>query len=120
MTALTRIIKQRFEPQLESIKVKVSGIWVPLPLSKMLYVESSGHNVIFHMQDGSEFRMLASLREYFPSLNVNKNFLCCHKSYVVNLDYVTEMAVSEFILTNGEHVSISRQFRQISKSYYIN
>lgn len=118
--AASRVLKHRLDHVYHEIKVRINGIWVRIALDRVLYVESSGHNIIFHMEDGNNVKIIATLRDYVPVLNVSKNFLRCHKSYVVNLDYVGKIGQSAFVLHNGEQINISRQYRQASKSYYVN
>lgn len=101
------------------IKIKVEGLWKPVPPSGILYVESMGHNLTFHMVSGKDIRFVATFKEYHPLLGTFPQFLRCHQSYIVNLDYVAEMKSDLFRLGGGEEINISRQYRRECKQAYI-
>lgn len=119
-SAVSRILKNRMDQKNCAVKARINGIWVRIPLDKVMFVESSGHNVIFRMEDGTQVKVISTLRDYFPVLNISKNFLRCHKSYVINLDYVEKIGQVSFTMKDGEQINISRQYKQACKSYYIN
>lgn len=104
---------------MREIKIKVEGLWKPVPPASILYVESMGHNLTFHMVSGKDIRFVATFKEYHPLLGTFPQFLRCHQSYIVNLDYVVEMKSDLFRLGDGEEINISRQYRRECKQTYI-
>lgn len=102
------------------IKVKFNGLWKAMMPEKVMYVESVGHSLIFHMVSGDNIKFVASFKEYHPTLNAYENFFRCHQSYIINLDYVLEMKNDMFYLANDEKINISRQYRKESKQYFTN
>ena len=101
------------------IKVKIDGLWKTVVPASILYVESMGHNLIFHMVSGRNVKFVSTFKEYYPILNMFPRFLRCHQSYILNLDYVTDMKSDVFLMGNGEEINISRQYRKDCKQYYI-
>jgi len=101
------------------IKIKVDGLWKAVPAKSVLYVESMGHNLSFHMVSGQAVKFVATFKEYYPILNTFPEFLRCHQSYIINLNYVVDMKSDVFFLGNGEEINISRQYRKESRQCYI-
>ncbi len=104
---------------LREIKIRIDGLWRAVPPSSILYVESMGHNLTFHMVDGRKVRFVATFKEYYPVLNTFPRFLRCHQSYIINLDYAEDMKSDVFRMASGEEINISRQYRKESKKYFI-
>lgn len=46
--------------------------------------------------------------ENFELLLGGTPFLTCHRSFIVNMDYVAEVTGDSFLLTSGDNVPISR------------
>ncbi len=42
--------------------------------------------------------------------NLTPSFIRCHQSYLVNMDYVSDLCKNQFVLTNGETVPISKKY----------
>ncbi len=103
----------------KEIKVKIDGLWKAVVPASILYVESMGHNLIFHMVSGRDVKFVSTFKEYYPILNMFPRFLRCHQSYILNLDYVTDMKSDVFLMGNGDKINISRQYRKDCKQYYI-
>ncbi len=103
----------------QEIKIKIDGLWKAVSPGGILYVESMGHNLVFHMVSGKEVRFVATFKEYYPILNMFPCFLRCHQSYILNLDYVTDMKSDVFFLGSGDEINISRQYRRDCKQYYV-
>lgn len=115
---LARLMRARMEAKEQFLPIKLNGVWSRLNMGHITYLESAGHSLLFHMDDGKEFRMIASFRDYQPLLDLNRHFFRCHKSYVVNLKYVEQLEQNSFLLKNGESVNISRPYRQMTRSFY--
>ncbi len=118
--AISKIFKNHFHYAVKTVKVKISGIWVSINTDDLVMVESVGHDLLFTLSDGNSIKMNGSLDDYASLLNTSRDFLRCHKSYMVNLRFVTKLYANVFILHNAEEVNISRQYLQICKSYYLN
>lgn len=118
ISTLARLMRQKMQAKEQFLPVKVNGVWSRLNMEHIAYLESAGHSLIFHMDDGKDFRMIASFRDYQPLLDLNRHFHRCHKSYVVNLQHVAAMDQNSFLLRGGGAVSISRPYRHSSRSFY--
>ena len=89
ISSLVQLLRRRMEAEEQYLPVKVGGVWGPLNMAHILYLESAGHSLIFHMDDGRQFRSISSFKDYQSLIDLNRHFFRCHKSYVVNLSHVT-------------------------------
>lgn len=76
----------------------------------ILYFQSQGKKIRFITQD-KEVEFYGKLSEVSQRLNVQQ-FCTIHKSYVVNLRYVTLYGKDYMQMVNGEKLPISRSMRQ--------
>lgn len=83
----------------------------------IMYIESDKHNVIIHLADRSELVTVDKLCELQKRIN-EKRFLHCHQSYLVNMDYITDVK-EDFVLSNGELIPIRvRGRKEMADAYY--
>lgn len=89
---------------------------VALSVKEIHYIESRNHTLyIYKERDVQELRM--SLSEAASLLPIQ--FQRCHASYLVNLQYVTQMGKSEVVLQNGIRIPISRTYSDRFATAYL-
>lgn len=115
---VTRFLRERLEGHDQYLPLKMNGVWSRLNMRHITYLESAGHSLIFHMNDGRTFRIISSYSYYEPLLKMNRDFFRCHKSYVVNMRYVVGWELNSLTLYDGNTVNISRPYRQSTRSFY--
>jgi len=118
ISTLIKLIRERVAAKEQFLPVKLNGVWSRLNMRHITYMESSGHNMIFHMNDGRSIKTVAGFRDYQSMLDLNTDYLRCHKSYAVNLAYVKNWETERFTLTDGSEVNISRPYWQTVRSVY--
>jgi len=102
-----------------SICVKSGGKIIRLRYHTIRYVESANHSVCFHLRDGSGIDCFGSLNEFHDALLVDRRFVTCHKSFIVNMDYVLGISSKEFEITENVRVPISRNvYMQVKSRYF--
>ena len=83
---------------------------VPFDPAGYVLVHSSGHYVVFKGTDGaSEKRLWASFSEAREALGPWSQFFQCTRGVLVNLDFVSDLDGSDFVLYDGRRVPISRR-----------
>lgn len=115
---LTRFLRESQEDYESYLPLKMNGIWSRLNMRHITYIESAGHSLIFHMNDGRSFKIISSFSYYDNLIKLNRDFFRCHKSYVVNMRYVVGWELNNLTLHDGRTVNISRPYRQSTRSYY--
>lgn len=115
---LAHFLRERLSAGERYLPLKLNGVWTRLDMRHITYIESAGHALIFHMSDGRSFRSIAHYRDYEGLLDMDPDFLRCHKSYVVNMRYVTGWNVDSLTLADGSLVNVSRPYRQTVRTFY--
>ena len=102
-----------------SILIKEKTRWTRIPLIRIEYIESLNHTVYFHLHSKETVSCYTAINTYHDSLMSDQRFIKCHKSFVVNMSYVTSITGREFILEGGVAVPISRNlFAQVKNAYF--
>jgi DNA-binding LytR/AlgR family response regulator len=101
-----------------SVQVKCDGITVNVPLEKLVFVESNDKRLTFHTIDDGRLETNAKLDEYALKLSGYDNFLRCHKSYLVNMDFVEGVKGNGFLLKTGAVVPIPKDGVSLRKKAY--
>lgn len=88
-----------------------------LRLADIVYIDSSKHMLCFHMQDGQQYVSYGKLDEIQAQL-ASGLFVRCHKSFIVNLIYVSRLTREGFYV-GDTLIPISRTYAAGAKdSYY--
>ncbi|WP_206459013.1 LytR/AlgR family response regulator transcription factor [Anaerovorax sp. IOR16] len=106
------------EGQTSCIMIKKRSIIYKIPLRDILYICKNLRLSCVITISGEQHTFYAKFDEIQPFLN--KSFLQCHKSYIVNLEKVIALQAAWFWLENGEHLPISQKRRKKSREYYQN
>ena len=87
-----------------------------IPIREIYYLESKGHHVIIHtFEDNVEvYGRLDDIKEKLPNC-----FLQCHKSYMVNMNYILFIDKNEILLKGDNRVNISRaKYGEVREIYF--
>lgn len=83
---------------------------------ELMYLERNLHKTTVHCKSGIYYtaQKLSELIQQLPPLCL----LQCHKSYAVNLEYVREFLRTDFVLSDGTSIPISRgYYEQVKKAF---
>ncbi|MBQ5861218.1 MAG: response regulator transcription factor [Alistipes sp.] len=83
----------------------------------IIYIESVGEYIRLHLKDGSKLTTLFRLKNMETELP-QKNFMRVHRSYIVNIDYVSSFARGKIYLSNGDYVPISINYRDTFREHF--
>ena len=103
--------KRAEQPRELSVRTQDGEERIPLPTIR--YIESRGHTCVIHAADRT-----LSVRRSIDELagGLDAAFLRCHKSFLLNLAYVTGLEKNQFLLDGGGSVPISAANLSSSKS----
>ena len=118
LSSLIHLIRERVQAREQFLPVKINGVWSQVNMRHITYLESAGHNLIIHLNDSRQLKVAAGFKYYQSLLDLNEDFIRCHKSYMVNMEYVKEWEMEHFKLTDGSMVNISRPYWQTIRSMY--
>jgi len=100
------------------IKIVTRKVTEFLYFKDISFVEVINKNVYFRLLDGGEIVIFASLGDVLPQLTADGRFAQCHRSFVVNLDAITQIHGKEIMLRCGRKVSISRSYKGFCDLYF--
>ncbi len=106
---LDKILKTVMRNVDKSLALTVDRTQKVIDINDIIYVEKSGHKVIWHMTDG-DFEQWASMKDVCEKLD-GGGFALCNSGCVVNLRYVESIKQTD-ITVKGVTLAISRPKRQ--------
>ena len=80
---------------------------VSLLPSRIWYIEARAHQCILYTED-EEYTLRSSISEVAGQLNGRREFVRCHRSYLVNLHHVSAIVKPEVILDDKRRLPVSR------------
>ena len=88
---------------------------IRIPITKILYIEVYGHEVLIHSQYGviNTSTPLSKIET-----DIGRPFLRCNRSYLVNMNHVSEIGEHSIIMSNGVSVPISNRSRNEVREAY--
>lgn len=101
----------------EGITVKTENQIKNILNKNIKFIESVSRKILIHTTQGV-VSIYSKLDEIEAKIN-DERFLRCHKSFLVNMDYIASVEDYSFILTDNTEVPIKqRTFACIKKNYY--
>jgi len=100
------------------IKIETRNMTRFVYFHEISFVEVINKNVYFRLLDKSEIVIFTSLNEVLPLLTSDERFAQCHRSYVVNLDAVSQISGNEIFLQCGRKAPISKSFKEFGDLYF--
>lgn len=93
--------------------------WLSIALNDIWYVEAFAHYCTLHLKD-CEYQVkksIGSMEELFTAYGIS--FVKPHRSYLVNLKFVTSILKEELIMDDGRRIPVSRRnYRQINEAFF--
>ena len=77
-----------------------------LELDKLKYCEVTGRNLLLHKEDGEVLNSVGKLDDLCEQLKDYECFVRCHRSYMINMDYVKSISNKAVILSDGTQIPI--------------
>lgn len=78
-----------------------------LPVSRIWYIEARAHQCILYTEE-EDFLLRSSISEVAGQLKGRREFVRCHRSYLVNLHHVSAIVKPELILDDRRRLPVSR------------
>lgn len=103
---MNRAMQHIQQRSMKHIVIQKPNYCAVLSLSKILYCEVQGRKLYIHQSDGTVIDYYHKLEDF--ERQVDHRFFRCHRSYLVNLDYVKGYENGQIILTQGAVIPVSR------------
>lgn len=87
-------------------------------LCNILYTSFSGHYVTIHQAYTPALRIRCTQKDFEACFLPHSDFITCTRGMIVNLNEVSCLNSDHFVMSNGEHVPISRRkYSEIKQTY---
>ncbi len=80
---------------------------ISLPLSRIWYVEARAHRCVLYTE-AEEYLLSSSIGEIEAYLRNYREFIRCHRSYLVNMRHIGAIAQAELFLDDRRRLPLSR------------
>lgn len=109
-------IKKEYAPRL---RLKKNGQEFSMPFERILYVEQKDHLLSLYLTGGEIVQVRERMDAIEPQF-AEQPFFRCHKSYLVNLAYVTQLdrELMVFVMKEGHNVHIRRESMGKARKVY--
>ena len=114
--ALLRAIEFMGKCQSGHIALTVKGKIYSIACKDICYAESIKRKIAIVTLNGT-YEVYMNMDELVGKLP--DNFICCHKSYVVNMNYIQTLLNTEIILTTGMSIPVSRSKNKAVKEEFM-
>lgn len=87
---------------------------------QIVRVEHVSRVMQFYMADGKTYTSIYIRQPFETELEAllwTGNFIQPHKSFIINMDYIVDVAAQEFVMTDGAVIPISRNNGEVKKQY---
>ncbi len=109
-------LERRFEKNY--LDIRVSGSVSRIPFKDIVYLESKGRKVIITAKS-KNYETYGSLSQFANQLP-SSSFISCHKSFLVNLNHVSQITRTKFTIATGQTIPISKACYPDAKRAFIN
>jgi DNA-binding LytR/AlgR family response regulator len=115
---LRKVLSQTEKDKSTSIVIKEPGKLTRVQIHTIQYVESVKHTINFHLSNNEALYCYGTINEFEEILLSDKKFIRCHKSFIVNMNYVISISSRDFVLSDKTLIPISRQaYGQVKNTY---
>lgn len=115
--AITKVSREIEADIADSIVIKTNGSELILYRKDIMYLESSGRKIMLHMADGRKNEIYEKMDVIQQQLG--STFIRSHKSFLINMKYITERTNKEFYLLDGSVLPISKPNLKDAKIKFI-
>lgn len=114
--ALIKAFERLNELDKKTIVIKNAGSIIRIRLNDILYFESDKKKlrIVCKNKTYETYGTIAQMLE-----QVGEEFVQCHKSWLVNMNYIEELTSKSVIMSNGEDIAVSQKRAKETKSKFI-
>lgn len=103
MERALKFLEQKYE---KNIVIQRGTAYQIIPLSEIVYCEVLGRKIYLHRQSGETVDYYDKLEDL--EKRMDSRFFRCHRSYLVNLDFVCGYDTGLVLLSSGGKIPVSR------------
>ncbi|RKD33828.1 LytR/AlgR family response regulator transcription factor [Lacrimispora algidixylanolytica] len=103
---LDHVMEQLTSAKTQFLTIQSGSCIQRFSYSDILYLEVRNRKVTVHSQTGNVdfYGKLDTLEKCLPT-----HFFRCHRSFIVNMDFVMQISKTDLLITNGELIPVSKR-----------
>ncbi|RHO97771.1 DNA-binding response regulator [Clostridium sp. AF37-5] len=113
------LVRERVNTGTLAFRYREDGVYKSVCLKDIVYFVGAGKGVEVHCKDGRVAFAGNSLQQ-LCDIYEKHGFSRCHKSYLINLNYVSEYSMSKVKMSDGKEIIIGKSRRKQFKDEFIN
>ena len=118
LTELLDRLQAEEEAAEECIDVQNGRSAFRIPLVRLAYLEVNQKKLFFYLTDGQIRQTPGTITRIEADLRIRPDFVKIHRSYIVNLNQISELSPEGCILFSGKNLPVSRLlYPQVRKAY---
>lgn len=102
-------LEQMIVPQ--KVEIPASDQAIVTNINQIIYFESYGHRIVFHLTNGRTIESRSTIKTMLDTINIS-SIVQIHKSYCVNLNFVSSTTSTNIQLKDGTSLPIGRGKRE--------
>ena len=106
LKTMDRLLSEMREHAEKQLLIQKGGEWTVIPFASILYCEIMNRKVYLHLNNDSTIDYYDKMEALEKKLD--QRFFKCHRSYLVNMEYLKSFKKETAYLTNGETIPVSR------------
>ena len=89
-----------------------------VPLRTITHLEAQNKHILIYTSDGNILTVTTPLHQLQPQLNA-PYFFQCHRSYIINMNYIRTLSKNELTMSDGCSIPISRNCsKDLQNAYF--
>ncbi len=113
------LVRERINVGALAFRYREHGVYKSVCLKDIVYFEGAGKGVEIHCKDGRVISAVNSLQQLSDCYEKH-GFSRCHKSFLINLNYVSEYSMTKVKMFDGKEIIIGKSRRKQFKDEFIN
>lgn len=105
---LDELCEELLHKNQKNIHIRCSNAIHKIPLSDIEYVEAQNKHTLFTLRSKPFLESIDSLYHHEDKLTLTDGFIKCHRSYIVNINYIDTYTTKEIRMRSGYRIPISR------------
>lgn len=100
------------------IELRIVGGTEKIRINDIIYAEHFKHCINIHKKGGKTTVVRITFSEFSKMLENESRFFMCNRGVIINYEYATDFDGTQFILTDGTKISVSRSLTKSAKNQF--
>ncbi|MEG1509772.1 MAG: LytTR family DNA-binding domain-containing protein [Clostridia bacterium] len=94
----------------QSLKLEWKGAVTKIEIGHITYIEYVDRKTKIYTDNGETYYNKGTIKEFVEHLH-EYNFVQCHKSFIINLKFISEIGNTDIVLGSGAKIPLSKNYK---------